>query len=224
MLSSLFRGRLMLAGLSALALGLAIATSAPGTRAQTKSDAKAEEQLTPEEKKEREARKGCKVEICGAFHLKKAGGDIACNVLKTWRKEQIEKMVSKGGLSWQWGNTRCVADIKLKRAALIQAVSQGDYELVLDQHVMSCEIERPGDAAHTIKLAFTPKVAFKGGKAVKASMNWGALEAPLLAKGALWTVTAADNSTNILGGTMVDDINDFIGKKCLDVKEEWQGK
>ena len=67
-------------------------------------------------------------------------------------------------------------------------------------------------------------VLFKDGKAVKATMNWGALEAPLLAKGALWTATAADNSTNILGGTMVDDINDFIGKKCLEVKEEWQGK
>ena len=45
--------------------------------------------LTPEEVAEREARKGCKIKICSAFLLKKAGSDVSCNVNKTLLKEQL---------------------------------------------------------------------------------------------------------------------------------------
>ena len=52
-------------------------------------------ELTVEELLEREARKACKVVICAAFHNRSPGGDIACNVLKSWRKEQLGKMIEK---------------------------------------------------------------------------------------------------------------------------------
>jgi hypothetical protein len=185
---------------------------------------KAEENLTPEEKKEREQRKACKVAICSAFYARKPGADITCNILKTWRKEQISKVVGKGGLNWLWGNARCVSDIALKRDALIKAMSEPTYELVMDKHRMTCEIERDKEPTYTVKLEFQPKVTFKGGKAAKASMNWGPIDAPMMAKGALWSATGLDNSTGVLGATIVDDINDFIETKCLEVKSEWEGK
>ena len=59
------------------------------------------------------------------------------------------------------------------------------------------------------------------GKATKAKINWGKVEAPTLVKGALWTATAADNTINLLSGTLIEDINDFIDKKCDEVKDEW---
>ena len=217
--------RWLLPSLTCAVIALAASLGAELALGQAKSDATgAEERLTPEEMKEREQRKACKIAICSAFHVRKPGPDITCNILKTWRKERISKVVGKGGLNWLWGNARCVSDITLKRETLIKAVSMPTYELVMDKHQMTCEIERDKEPTHTVKLEFQPKVTFKDGKAVKASMNWGTIEAPMMAKGALWSATGLDNSTGVLGTTVVDDINDFITTKCLEVKGEWEGK
>ena len=198
-----------------------------GTSAATAQEAKpaaAEVELTPEEKAEREGRKDCKVAICSAFHNRKPdGGDIACKVVKTWRKEQLEKMVSKAKVSWPWGRVQCTADIKLKRDGMIKAMTEPKYELALDKHMVNCRIARESDEAE-IKFDFTPKVTFEKGKATKASLNWGTIDAPTLVKGAMWTATATDNTFNVLQGTVVEDINDFIGPKCDEVKADWQGK
>ncbi len=72
--------RLLLAGFaSAFVATLPIASAS----AQTPAPA-AKEELTPEEIKERDARKDCKIKICAAFHNRKPdGGDISCSVLKS---------------------------------------------------------------------------------------------------------------------------------------------
>jgi len=207
-----------------LALGLGSGSLAPATAQEQKAQAKAEE-LTPEEKKEREARRDCKVKICAAFRSKKAeGGDIACSVLKTWRKEQLSKMIEKAKVSWPWGPVKCVADIKLKRADLIKAMTDDKFDAQLDKHQVACEVDRDKEPKAEIKFEFSPKVTFEKGKATKAALNWGSIEAPTLVKGAMWTATATDNTFNVLQGTMVEDINDFIGPKCDEVKADWEGK
>jgi len=180
------------------------------------------EVLTPEELAEREGRKACKVAICAAFHLKKAEGpDIACNVLKSWRKEQLQKMIERAKVSWPWGGVKCVADIRLKRGDLIKAMTEPSYVATLDKHQVNCEIEREKEAPAKISFAFAPKVTFENGKATKASLNWGAIDAPTLVKGAMWTATATDNTFNVLQSTLIEDINDFIGPKCDEVKDAW---
>jgi hypothetical protein len=205
-----------------LAIGLTAAGNNRAHAQDTKAVKPAEVQLTPEEMKEKELRKACKIALCSAFHVRKPpDGAVTCGVLKTWRKEQLSKMVSKGGVSWPWGNARCTADLKFKRADLIQAVSAAEYELVVDRHEVKCELDRETDK-YEIKVEIAPKVQFKGGKAVKANMNWGKIDAPLLAKSALWSATAADNTFGVLQNTVVEDINDFIDVKCLEVKDEWQ--
>lgn len=188
------------------------------------ADAQAEV-LTPEEIAEREERKACKVAICSAFHVRKAeGDDIACNVLKTWRKEQLQKMIERAKVSWPWGRVKCVADIKLKRADLIKATSEASYVTTLDEHKVNCEIDRDNEAPTKISFSFKPKITFANGKATKASLNWGTIEAPALVKGAMWTATATDNTFNVLQSSLIEDINDFIGAKCDEVKEEWADK
>ena len=182
---------------------------------------KSDEVLTPEEIAEREGRKACKVAICAAFHNKGGTEDISCSVLKTWRKEQLQKMIERAKVSWPWGRVKCVADIHLKRADLMKALAEPTYVADLEQHQVNCEIERDKEAPAKISFAFKPKVTFTGGKATKASLNWGAIEAPTLVKGAMWTATATDNTFNVLQSTLVEDINDFIGPKCDEVKDEW---
>lgn len=182
-------------------------------------------ELTPEEIQERDARKACKVTICTAFHKRSAaGGDITCNVLKTWRKEQLNQLVEKARVSWPWGKVRCVADIRLKRETLIKAMTEPKHEAALDRHQVVCEVEREKDASAEIRFDFSPKVTFENGKATKAVLNWGKIEAPALVKGAMWTATATDNTFNVLQNTVVEDINDFIENKCMEVKEDWAGK
>ena len=67
-------------------------------------------------------------------------------------------------------------------------------------------------------------ITFKDGKAASAQMNWGELEAPTLIKGVVWTATGTDNTLNVLNGMLVEDINEFIGKKCDEVKSDWAGQ
>lgn len=209
-----------LLGLIVSAALLATAASVPPAVSQS-SGPKAEE-LTPEEIKERDARKGCRISICSAFHVRKAGPDIACDVLKSWRKDHITRMASKGGLNWIWGKARCTATINLKRQDLINAVAQGDFEMKLAPHAATCEIERENDQPYTMKVKFQPTVGFKAGKAVKAAINWGDIEAPTLIRVALGTMTAADNRVSALQPSIVADINDFIEQKCLEIKDEWE--
>ena len=103
-------------------------------------------------------------------------------------------------------------------------MTEDKFELQLDQHSVVCKVDQDKDAPTDITFDFSPKVSFEKGKATKAKINWGKVTAPTLVKGALWTATAADNTVNVLSSTLVDDINDFIGKKCDEVKEDWADK
>ncbi len=177
--------------------------------------------LTPEEIAEREGRKACKVQMCGAFRAKKAGDDIDCNITKSWRKTQLDKVMNKASASWPWGQVVCKANIKLKRDDLIKATSEAKFELTLEPHTIACTVKREKEPAE-INFSIAPKVQFENGKAKTAALNWGKIEAPTLVKGAMWTATATDNTFNVLESTLVEDINDFISKKCDEVKGDWQ--
>jgi len=179
---------------------------------------------TEEEKKEREVRRACAVALCSTLHNRKPDtGDVSCSVRKTWRKEHITKVLAKGKLSRPWGDARCSTELKFDRATLVKAMSEKNYDAQFPEHQVSCELDREAEK-YQVKLNIQPKVTFADGKAVKAVMNWGKIEAPMLAKSALWSATAADNTFGVLQSTVVEDINDFIQNKCTEVKEEWQGK
>jgi len=179
---------------------------------------------TEEEKKEREVRRACAVALCSTLHNRKPDtGDVSCSVRKTWRKEHITKILAKGKLAWPWGDARCSTELKFDRATLVKAMSEKNYDAQFPEHQVSCELDREAEK-YQVKLNIQPKVTFADGKAVKAVMNWGKIEAPMLAKSALWSATAADNTFGVLQSTVVEDINDFIQNKCEDVKAEWQGK
>jgi hypothetical protein len=186
--------------------------------------AEAESHLTPEEKAERASRQACKITICAALHNRKPeGGDIACKLTNKWHKEQVERFVSKVKMPWRWGRVKCAADIKMKREMLNRAMTEPQFEAVLDPHSVACEVERDKGTAD-VKFEVTPRVAFEHGKAVRAAVNWGRIAAPVPIKGPMWAAAATDNTFNLLESTLLRDINDFIEKKCLDVKDEWQGR
>jgi hypothetical protein len=207
-----------------LALLPALALLPTRALAQDKPAATTTAPETEEEKKEREVRRACAVALCSTLHNRKPDtGDVACSVRKTWRKDHITKILAKGKLSWPWGDARCSTDLKFDRATLVKAMSEKTFEAQFPQHQVSCELDREAEK-YQVKMEIAPKVTFSDGKAVKAVMNWGKIDAPMLAKSALWSATAADNTFGVLQSTVVEDINDFIVNKCEDVKAEWHGK
>jgi hypothetical protein len=204
----------------------AAATPAPAATSDAKpSDNPPDAELTADERAEKDSRKACKIDMCTAFRAPKSEGkDIACNVVKSWRKEQLGKLVGKLKVSWPYEGVKCTSAVNIKRADLVKAMTEDKLELQLDKHTVSCVVAREKDAPTDLKFDFSPKVTFEKGKATKAAINWGKIEGPTLIKGALWTATAADNTVNLLSSTLIEDINDFIGKKCDEVKEQWAGK
>jgi hypothetical protein len=173
--------------------------------------------------KEKESRKACKIDICSILRGKKAeGADVGCHIVQTWPKPSLDQLLSKAHVSWPWSHIHCQIDINLKRATLVAAMTQPKYEGTFDQHTISCDIEKGGggDDKYSFKVNVTPKVTFENGKATTAQMQWGDIEAPVLAKGVIWPITALDNKTGVLSGEIVNIINQFIDKKCDEVKDQ----
>jgi hypothetical protein len=199
--------------MGAAAVLVALFALSPPTRAEdAKAAATTAAPETEEEKKEREIRRVCAVKVCSTlYNQKPADGHVACSVQKTWRRDFLVKIMSRGRITWTWGNARCMGDLKLDRATLIKSMTEKEFEAQFDKHDLRCELEAEGGGEkYEVRLEIHPKVTFKDGKAVKAKLNWGKIDAPRLAKTALWSATAADNQFGVLQGLVVDDINEFI--------------
>ena len=221
MSKTLVAGLLGLALLAVALPGAALAQTTPDPEAAT-GDKALDELLA----KEKEARKACKVEICSILRSKKKEGpDVACHVIQTWPKQAMNAIFEKGHVSWPWGHAHCNADVKLKRADLVSAMTEAKYEATFDPHTVTCDIERgAGEEKYVFKVTMTPKVTFEGGKAVKADLQWGEVDAPLLAKGIIWPATKLDNQIGMFSGQFIEMVNRFIDKKCDEVKADWAGK
>lgn len=171
---------------------------------------------------QKESRKACKVEICSILRSKKADGpDVACHVVQTWPKKALDRIVGKAAVSWPLGHAHCQTDLKLKRTMLAAAMSETKYVAEMERMDVACEIERgAGEDPYKLKVSIQPKITFENGKATAAEMQWGTIEAPALAKGVIWPVAKLDNSLGVLSGQVVDMVNQFLDKKCDEVKDE----
>jgi hypothetical protein len=207
-----------------IAGAIGLAPSPPPVLAQDGKPDTAVAHETEEEKMEREGRRRCAIAVCLTLHNKRpADGRVSCSVRKTWRKDVLTAILSRGRISWPWGDTRCSSEVSLDRNTLIKAMQEPEYEAQFDTYDIRCEIDNEKEK-YAVTVQVRPRITFKQGKAVKAAMNWGKIEAPTLAKSALWSITAADNTFGLLQSIAVEDINEFVSKKCMEVKEEWQGK
>jgi hypothetical protein len=178
-------------------------------------------ELTPEEKAEKEARKECKKTICDILATRdQNGADVACDITKTWREEDIVKMLG-GKIDWPWGKAVCQSKLEIKRAALAKAMSEPEYEVALDPQKVSCTLaKKDGGEPYAITVTLAPKVAFKDGKATEARMNWGEASAPLLIYPLVYAGTGLDNQANVLGPEVVRMVNAFATRKCAEVRAD----
>jgi hypothetical protein len=193
----------------------------PSTVAPPAEDADAKRVLTPEEQAEKDARKACKQKICDIIATRDPNGeDVACDITKTWREEDIVKMLG-GKIGWPWGKAVCQSRLELKRKPLALAMSEAEYEIVMPAQKVRCTLaQKEKGEPYAIEISLAPKVKFKDGKASEASLNWGEASAPMFIYPLIYAGTGFDNSSNVLGPEVVHLVNEFTTKKCAELKAE----
>ena len=177
-------------------------------RTRTDIDKELAEQLF----REQEARRGCKISICEIARSKSAQGDnIACKVLKTWPEIDLKTKILKGAIDWPWGHAQCEAAIAIDRKLIVASASEPKYEANIGKHDIVCHLNtKDGKDKHTVNLTIDPVVTFESGKATKASLKWSNVSGTTIAKSALWSATAVDNTFNVMQGALLEQINDFF--------------
>jgi hypothetical protein len=197
--------------------------TAPEAAAPVAGTAPAEQKrvLTPEELAEKEARKACKQQICDIIATRDpAGEDVACDIVKTWREEDIVKMLG-GRISWPWGKAVCRSKLEVKRGPLARAMSDAGYQMSMPSQKVRCTLSQKSEGEpYVVEITLAPRAKFENGKAVEAQINWGEASAPMFIYPLIYAGTALDNSANVLGGEVVRMINEFTTKKCAEVKAE----
>lgn len=192
-------------GLVAAACSMALMAGASGAGAQA----------LQETASERDVLKACEKKICEIVVKKEASGaDFACTLTKTWAKDKIKEGIEKKRLSWSLGNARCVIDVGMKRADILEAMAKPAHTIELSPQTVKCQVEREKDTLD-VNVTLAPKIQFKAGKAEKAWLNVKNIEAPTVIRGAIWTVAQAEDYFGLFHSDMVAEINEFTGQKCV---------
>ena len=190
-----------IAGRAVVAFALAGFLSASASALETPAD-------------EKTKLKACEKQICSIILKKKtSGGDLSCDIGRTWQKSKIVKGVKEKNISWSFGDARCSVKVNMPRQGIIDALTKPAYDLQLAKHKIHCDVERT-DTVSKIDLEMAPKMSFKDGKVTKAWLNVSNIEAPAIIKGALWTVATLEENVGLFHGEMISEVNEFIHQKC----------
>jgi hypothetical protein len=204
-----------------VALAAEAESDQPATAAAPEGATDAKRKLTPEELAEKEARKACKKRICDIIASRDpAGEDVSCDIVKTWREDDIVKMLG-GKISWPWGKAVCQSRLEVKRKDLALAMSEPAYDMTMPAQKVRCTLaQKDAGEPYAIEVTMTPTAKFENGKATSAQVNWGEASAPTFIYPLIYAGTGLDNSANVLGSEVVRMINEFTTKKCAEVKAD----
>ena len=169
--------------------------------------------------KESSQRMACKKAICESIRAKKAeGAPLTCKVVKTWAAPDLKNKILKGKMEWKWGHAQCEAEVKLDRALVARIAAEPKLVVKVGKHTVACNLEHEdGKETHRMSFAIDPTVTFENGKATNATLGWSQVDGSTVAKTALWSATAVDNTFNVLQGAVVEQINEFLGPSCDEV-------
>jgi hypothetical protein len=166
-----------------------------------------------EDKAEKDKLAACEHDLCSILVKRDAGADLQCALQKTWAGKAIKEGVEQKKLSWGFGDVRCAVDLVAKRQEMIDALTKPDYEFKLGVQSVKCDIEREKEVMK-VNVSLAPKFQFKDGKAVKAWLGIGTIEAPTVVKGAIWTAAQLEDTFGIVHGDLLREINRFVYERC----------
>jgi hypothetical protein len=190
-------------GWAALALGLALSGPIAGSALALEEDMGEKDKL-----------EACEKDLCSILVKRDAaGGDLKCALQKTWAGTKIKEGVEQKKLKWGFGDVRCWMDIVAKRQEMIDALTKPEYEYKFPAQTVRCDIEREKEVMK-VSVALAPKFQFKDGKATKAWLGIGTIEAPAVVKGAIWTAAQLEDTFGIVHSDLLREVNNFVHERC----------
>jgi hypothetical protein len=167
-----------------------------------------------EDKAEKEKLEACAKDLCTILVKRDASGDdLKCALQKTWAGAKIKEGVEQKKLTWGFGDVRCAIDMVAKRQDMIDALTKPEYEYKLPIHTVRCDVEREKEVMK-VSVSMAPKFQFKDGKATKAWLGIGTIEAPSVVKGAIWTAAQLEDTFGIVHSDLLREVNKFIYERC----------
>jgi hypothetical protein len=192
-----------------VALGLAVAGSMAGSAFALEED-----------KGEKDKLEACEKSLCNILVKRDvAGADLQCALQKTWAGSKIKEGVEQKKLTWGFGDVRCAVDVAVKRQEMIDALTKPEYEFKFPIQTVRCDVEREKEVMK-VSVALSPRFQFKDGKATKAWLGIGTIEAPTVVKGAIWTAAQLEDTFGIVHGDLIREINKFVHDRCPKRLEE----
>ncbi len=167
-----------------------------------------------EGKGEKEQLEACERSLCSILVKREVtGADLQCTLQKTWAGTKIREGVAAKKLTWKFGDVRCTVDLQAKRQELLDALGKPQFELTLAKHAIRCDVEREKEVV-PITMSMAPRFQFKDGKAVKAWLGIGEINAPSVLKSAIWTVAQLEDTFGIVHSDLIKEINRFVHERC----------
>ena len=151
---------------------------------------------------------------------KPAGPDLACDLSKTWQKDEIQRGADSANVMWGLGSATCRVKLNAKRADIVAAVSAPQSAFKLAPQSIACEI---GTGKYELRATLAPELILRQGAATAVSLHMDNIQGAPIIKGVVWTAAALEESFGILQNDMVREVNRFIKKECpkiLDTAKE----
>jgi hypothetical protein len=163
-------------------------------------------------------RKGCKTDICKAFATPTAGPPIACDITKTWLRDELTSFIVGGSTLWGYGHMKCSFKVNLDRGEIAKGMAGG--KATFAEHNLTCDVDDKDPAkgvAFTVKAAITPVVTFDKGQATAVALDPVKTEGSTLASAAVTSIMTVDKISGIVSKSGVSEINALLFEKCKDV-------
>ena len=167
-----------------------------------------------EAKEEKAQLEACEKDLCTLLVKKDAAGsNLQCNLQKTWASKKIKQGVEEKKLSWSLGDLRCGVKFDASRQDMVDALTKPEYELKIPSHAIKCEVEREKEVLN-VSVNIAPRIQFKDGKAVKAWIGVGEIQAPTVVKGAIWSAAQLEDTFGVVHSDLIKEINRFVYERC----------
>src|SRR5215467_5771148 len=155
----------------------------------------------------------CDRRLCTMLIKRSASGnDLKCDLTKTWARSTI-KGADSPGLTWGFGDARCLVHLHITRALLVTAITAAQYKLWVPAHTAECVVEQNGQMK-TIKATLAPKIEFKSGRVEKIWINLQGMEGTSSITGLLSAGATLIDSTGLFHSQMVKEANKYIYAQC----------
>ncbi|MDX2307403.1 MAG: hypothetical protein NW216_04115 [Hyphomicrobium sp.] len=165
------------------------------------------------DKDEAKLLKSCEQRICEmALTKKPQGGDLDCDLSKTWAKSTLKGGEDKS-VRWGFGDAQCRVKLDIARSDVIRVLTAKQATVEVPAHEVNCTVE-DGTSASEVKAKLAPKLQFKGGKVEKIWINLEKIDGPPGIKATVWTAAGLVDSIGLFHGAMVKSVNKFLLKQC----------